>query len=236
MKIDVVGCMCTWTKLLSTSYIINDEILFDAPQGTFKTLFADYDLTKINYIILSHFHSDHFTDIHLVMDYIYHHCKGKKIIIIAPKGCKERLISLFKIVEVSYLEEALKDMYEIVECENNKIIKLGQYKIKCYKMLHGSVESFGFKIEQNGLIAGFSGDTAMCNNVRKIISKSKIAFVDASNIEKNNKHLCVEEIVSLKEEFTNCKIYPVHMSIYSVEKLKELGIHTPSQGDIVELN
>ena len=88
MKIDVVGSMCTWTKKLSTSYIINDEILFDTPQGTFKTLFEDYDILKTNYIIISHFHSDHFMDIHLVMDYLYHHTK-KKITIIAPKGCRE---------------------------------------------------------------------------------------------------------------------------------------------------
>lgn len=234
MKIDVVGCMCTWTKKLSASYIINDEILFDAPQGSFKTLFEDYDLLKTKYIIISHFHSDHFMDIHLVLDYYSHHGK-EKLTIIAPKGCKERLKTMFRLVEVSYLEEFLNDI-TFIECENNKIVKVGPYKIKMFKMLHNYLDAYGFTIEENGVKVGFSGDTAMCNNVRKILSKSKIAFVDTAQTKVTNKHLCVQEVKGLIDEFPDCKIYPTHMSIFSIEQLDQLGIPYPKEGDIVEIN
>ncbi len=235
MKIDVVGVMCTWSKKLSTSYIINDEILFDTPQGTFKTLFADYDLTKIKYIIISHFHSDHFMDIHLVLDFIYHH-SAENVTIIAPKGCKERLFAMFKIVEVSYLEEVFKERFSIIECENNKIIRLDKYRIKIFKMLHRTLDSYGFTITQDGLTVGFSGDSAMCNNVRKIISKSKYVFIDCAQIKENNKHLCIDEIKELINEFPNCKFYPIHRSIYSEEILNNLKIPYPEQGDVLYLN
>ena len=234
MKVDVVGSKCTWTKELSTSYLINDEILFDTPQGSFKTLYNDYDLTKIKYIIISHFHSDHFMDLHLVIDIIYHH-SSNHVTIIAPKGCKEKLISMFKIVEVCYLEEALKNQFSFIECENNKIINLGEYKIKAYKMLHANLDAYGFTLQQDGKTIGFSGDSAMCNNVRKIISKSSIAFVDCAQTKVTNKHLCVEEVVELIKEYPSCKIYPVHISKYSENKLKELDIPFPTQGDIIEI-
>ena len=108
MKIDVVGCGCTWTRQLSTSFIINDEILFDTPQGSFKTLLHNYNLSKINYIFISHFHSDHFLDLHLVLDYIFNHYPDKKLTIFAPAGCCERLCGLFRLIEVAYLEEVLR--------------------------------------------------------------------------------------------------------------------------------
>ena len=200
MKIDVVGSLCTWNLDLSTSFIINDEMIFDTPQGSFKTLMNKYDLTKIKYIIISHFHSDHFIDIHLVIDYITHHSQIEKIKIIAPKGCRERLVSLFRIIEISYLEERLKDKFEIIEIENNKILKFDGYKIKCFKMLHLNLDSYGFIIEKDSSVVGFSGDTAMCNNVRKIISKSQAIFIDSANLEVNNKHLSIGEVEALAKE------------------------------------
>lgn len=233
MKIDVVGSMCTWCLELSTSYIINDELLFDAPQGSFKTLMNVYDLCKIKYIIISHFHSDHFVDLHLVIDYMYHHSKIEKIKIIAPKGCRERLISLFRIIEISYLEEILDKKFEFIDVENNKIIKFDGYKIKCYKMLHQNLDSYGFVIEKDGSTVGFSGDTANCNNVRKIISKSKAIFIDTSNIKQDNKHLSVGEVVALANEFQNCKFYSVHLSPYSVNELKNTSLTHPKQGEVI---
>lgn len=231
MKIDVVGCMCTWTKNLSSSYIINDELMFDIPQGSFKTLFEDYDILKTKYIIISHFHSDHFMDIHLVLDFFVHHSK-EKLTIIAPKGCKERLKTMFRLVEVSYLEEALNDI-TFIECENNKIINLGDYKIKMFKMLHNNLDAYGFTIQQNGITIGFSGDSAMCNNVRKIISKSKVAFIDCAQVKVTNKHLCVEEVKGLIKDYPSCKIYPTHMSIFSIKELDKAGLPYPKQSDIV---
>lgn len=229
MKIDVVGSMCTWTKELSTSFIINDEILFDVPQGSFKTLLHNYDLSKIKYVIISHFHSDHFLDLHLIIDKLLQQDPSRTLTIIAPKGCKERLCALFRIIETSYLELTISERASFIECQNNKRFKLGDYAFKTYKMLHGHLDAYGFSIEQNGVKVGFSGDTAMCNNVRKLIKSSNTCFIDSANIIENNKHLSVNEIISLKEEFSDCTIHPVHLSQKSKEVLDALKIPYPIQ-------
>lgn len=234
MKIDVVGNMCTWTKELSTSFIINDEILFDTPQSSFKTLLNDYDLKKIKYIIISHFHSDHFGDLHLVLDYIFNHTKNN-LTIIAPKGCKERLFEIFKIFEVSYFQKHTEERVSFIDCENNKIIKLGQYKIKCFKMLHKDLDAYGFTIENENKVVGFSGDSAMCNNIRKILKKSQVAFIDSANVAVDNKHLCTGEVNELCKEFADCKIYAVHLAPHSLAEAKYIGLNYAKQGEIVEI-
>lgn len=234
MKVNVVGSMCTWVKELSTSFIINDEILFDTPQSSFKTLLVDYDLTKIKYIIISHFHSDHFADLHLVLDYIFNHTKNN-LTIIAPKGCKERLFSMFKLFEVAYLQKSTDERVIFIDCENNKIIKFENYKLKCFKMLHQELDAYGFTLEQEEKIVGFSGDTAMCNNVRKILKKSQVAFVDSANLAVNNKHLCVGEVNELSKEFSNCKIYAVHLAPHSLAEIKNTSLVHPLQGEVIEI-
>lgn len=213
MKIDIVGNNCTWVKGLSSSYIINDEILIDTPQGSFKTLYNDYGFKNIKYIFLTHFHSDHFMDMHLVFEILYHDYSDRRITIIAPKGCKERLFSMFRIVEVNYLEQYVNSNIDFIDCENNKVIKLGDYKVKIFKMEHKKLDSYGFVFEdQNKTKIGFTGDTAMCNNVHKIIKRSKATFIDTASINVNNKHLSVNEVVELKNTYLDKILYPVHLT------------------------
>lgn len=232
MKIDVVGRMCTWVKELSTSYIINDEIIFDTPSASFKTLLTEYNLKNIKYIIISHFHNDHFADLHLVLKYIFFHTKNN-LTIIAPQGCKERLIGLIKIFEMGYLQNFIEERVNFIDCENNKIIKLDDYKIKCFKMQHGILDAYGFLIENGGKTVGFTGDSAMCNNVRKILKKSQIAFVDSSNVAVDNKHLCVGEVNELSKEFVDCKIIAVHLSKHSLAEIKNYDLTYAKQGESI---
>ena len=96
-------------------------------------------------------------------------------------------------------------------------------------MLHNWHDAYGFVIESDGQRVGFSGDSAMCNNVRKILKTSQAAFLDSSNVEPNNKHLSASEIISLSKEFSSCKIIPVHLT-YRSRALLEKEIEIPKEG------
>ena len=111
---------------------------------------------------------------------------------------------------------------ELLKCEYNKI-----------ESLKGVTNSL--IIEKDGIAIGFSGDSAMCNNLHKIICKTKAAFVDCSAISVNNKHLSVEEFFSLKKSYPLCQMIPVHMSIYSEKELLSNNISVPFQGKIIEI-
>lgn len=235
MKIDIVGNGCTWTKQLSTSFIINDLLLFDVPEGSFKTIFHNYDLKKIRYIIISHFHSDHFLDIHLLLDFIFRHYSDRHLTIVAPKGCKERLISLFKLIEVPHLIAPLQERIEFVDLENGKKIKLGDLSLKAYRMAHKDLDAYGFIIEQYDTSVGFTGDTSMCNNVRKILKKSKACFIDSANINPDNKHLCLQEVAQLEKEFPDCKLYRIHLSLDSFKQLDLEKTYYPKEGETIIL-
>ena len=230
MKIDIVGNHCTWTNTLNTSFIINDDMLFDVPIGSFKSLYNDYDLKNIDYIIISHFHSDHFCDIPLVLEVIAK--MGKSVTILAPKGCKQRIESLMRLVEVPHLIPYL-DTFNFIDAENGKIVKIGNYKIKCFSAKHGWLDAYGYLIDDGSVKVGFSGDTAMCNNVRKIAKACKAMFIDASSVVENEKHLATFEIKALMTDFPKTIFYPVHFSTASEKSISEFGINKTYQGQTI---
>ena len=235
MKITIVGNMCTWTQELSTSFIINDDLLLDVPQGSFKTLYKNYNLNKINYILITHFHSDHFADLHLVVEILRR--REQNFVILAPKSCKERLYNIFESFEVAYLKKFLDDKFIFLDCQNGKTYKIGQYKIKAYKMTHGELDAYGFIIEDKDKVKiGFSGDTCMCNNLHKIIKHSKAIFIDTSCIEIGLKHLTIDEVSSLQKEYSNTIFYPIHLSSNTKNLIKKSGLNETTQGQIIEIN
>ena len=59
MRVKVIGNSCTWFKRPNTSFVLDDNILFDAPQGSLKFMLDNVDFEKIKYIVITHFHSDH---------------------------------------------------------------------------------------------------------------------------------------------------------------------------------
>lgn len=230
MKIDLVGNHCTWTKELSTSYIINDNMLFDVPLGSFKTLFNDYNIKNIENIVISHFHSDHFGDLFLVLDVFSK--LNKPLTILAPKGCKERIEMIMRKMEVAHLIPSL-DNFTFIIAENGKTVRLGNYKIKCFSVHHENLDAYGYTIDDGSAIVGFSGDSAMCNNIRKIAKASRAMFIDASSVVQNNKHLATFEVANLAKEFENTKFYPVHLSLNSQETLKDFSLERTYQGQTI---
>ncbi len=232
MKIDVVGAMCTWTKELSTSFIIDEKIMFDIPQGSFKTLLHNYDLSKIDCLIISHFHSDHFMDFHLLIDLFKNNFENKKLTVIAPKGCKERLITIFNCIYVGFMEGYVNDNVTFITAENGKTVEFEGYKIKCYSMSHYITDAYGYVVSDGKSKVGFTGDTCMCNNVLKILKNCQTVFIDTSSVDINLKHLSVGEVLQLQKDCPSVKFWAVHTNYLSKDLAKD-RIDIAEQGQVI---
>ena len=64
MKIKVIGSGSMWTSYNSASYMIDDNILVDIPNGMCKNLFKlGINPRMIEHVLITHFHGDHYFDI-----------------------------------------------------------------------------------------------------------------------------------------------------------------------------
>ena len=64
MKIKVIGSGSMWAGYNSASYMIDDDILVDMPNGMCKNMFRmNINPRNIVNVLITHFHGDHYFDI-----------------------------------------------------------------------------------------------------------------------------------------------------------------------------
>lgn len=214
MKIKIIGNSCTWTNRPNPQYLVNDEMLIDTPQSSTKFLFGSYDFEKLKYILITHFHSDHFADLHIIYDALKKRTKNfEKVTVVGPKTLFKRLMKMFKIFELGYRKKKeIKEVFNIIELKDGDKLTLGDYQLEMVKVKHNVKYPFGFILKQKGSskTIGFSGDSAMCDGLLKIVKASDVLFLDCVINSANNLHLSADEVLLLQKEFKGKTFFCTH--------------------------
>lgn len=212
MKIKIIGNSNTWFSRPNTNFVIDDKIIFDTPQSCTKFMWDNVDFSKIKLVIISHFHSDHFADLHIMLDICKKH--NKSMTVIGPKNLFKKLKTLFKIFEHDYSKKYISKFLNIIEVKPNQTIKFENYQIDVFKMKHSCSPALGYRLQKTDCskTVGFTGDTCWCDGLLELVKKSDVVFADSSSLKKNVSHLCVEEILQLKKMFPQKPIYSVHVT------------------------
>lgn len=245
MKINVLGTSYTWFTRNNTSYIIDDDIVFDVPSGAYKDIKKNIDVMKIRCVLISHFHADHFGDLMIITTEIMRHFvqfgRVENLRVYGPKGIADKIIgchNLFCSAEDERSMEKLKEHIDFIELEDGFEFAEAGYKIKAYKMNHGPIETFGFYFEdEHGKVVSFTTDTAMCDNLHKLLKNANVAFVEMSAVNPHHAHLTVDEFVELSKKYSNSKMYPVHTSDQSYNYAIKCGLNLNylNDGDVLEV-
>ena len=220
MKVFVVGNGCTWFARNNTSFVIDDKIIFDTPSGSYKDVIKNIDIFKIDGIIISHFHADHFGDFPVFATRFMRESKEngrtKKLKVYGPKSVLDKVISLNTLLGGAKDEcdrEQLQKNIDFIDVGDGDEFELSGYKIKVYKVDHNFMYCQGYTFEDsNGKIVGFTGDTKECDGLLRILEKSNVAFVDMATLNPASAHLDSKRFIELQNEYPKCKMYPVHLS------------------------
>ena len=238
MKVTVLGTSCTWFKRNNTSYIIDNDILFDAPQGSYKSIIKEIDIFKLKAIVISHMHTDHVLDLHIITTRVMRENRGRTepLRIYAPKGLFDKILKLHELFFAAD-DECDRNSYagkvEFIDLEDGMTFSESEYNITAYKVEHGKPESYGFTFEdKKGMVVGFSGDTILCDNLYKIIEKSKYAFVEAAAAKVSKTHITLAEYLELREKYPNTEFYPVHTCDECQQYLEDNNLNAVHDGDV----
>ena len=239
MKVKVLGTSCTWFVRNNTSFVIDDDIVFDVPSGNYK-LISDYtDTMKIRCVLISHFHADHFGDFRVIATEIMRNSerygRKEKLRVYAPKGVIDRLIDCNKVF-IGAADECEPQKYinkiDFIELEDGFEFQEKGYKIKAFKMEHGLPETYGFSFEdESGKVVAFSSDTAMCENLHLMLENADFAFVEMSATSPHKTHLSTVEVVELINKYQNTKIFPIHTSNKTQDFAVSNGLNYLNDGD-----
>lgn len=210
MNLKVIGSGSIWSKCNSASYLIDNKILFDIPNGTCKALKRlEIEPMDINYVILTHFHGDHYFDIpfyllsKLKLEYndifIYTSEDGiNKIKNLTMLGFPNTVEKINNIVNINYVVD--------------QTFIINDYKITKLLVDHGNIfPAYGYIFEANDLKIGFTGDSCYCENIEYMAKTCKYLICDCSLKNGNSKHLGIDNIISLSNKYPNTMFLTTHM-------------------------
>ena len=232
MKVLAVGTGCTWFARNNTSFIIDDKILFDTPSGSYKDIIKKIDIFKLDGIVISHFHADHFGDFSIFMTRFMRESerqgRTKKLKVFGQVGILNKLIALNTLLcgaEDECDAEKLKKNIDFVELADGDEFELSGYKVKALKVDHGRTPCLAYLFrDKEGKCVGFSGDTKECDGLRTLLKSSDAAFVDMATTKPVNAHLDCNGFIEMQRMYPNCKMIPVHMSDECLEFAEKNGL------------
>ena len=223
MKVVLIGTGSMRNEHNSASFLIDDDILIDMPNGMCKYLYKagiiPYD---INHVLITHFHGDHYFDIPFYLLDKSRNSKKKTKIYLSKDGikkCKTLLKLAFKGPSKDILNEVkpefiIKDKF-----------KVNSYRVEKVLVDHGRQKPcYGYIFETGKTKVGFTGDTTLCENLKYMCSVCNYIFLDCMFIKGNDKHMGIDLFQELIKEYPKVKYFPVHMENETREKLKELKL------------
>lgn len=180
----------------------NANVVLDMGSGTLARLRSRVEVSKLSFVILSHLHYDHTSDMG-VLSYA-----------LAFSGRKEKLNVYLPYFEGNVLN-LLKGMNEfnLIFIEEGKVYKESGLEFSFYKMTH-PVLSYGVKIYDGNVAFAYTGDTTFNDNIKNLVSGVSVALCDGAFLQRDyvetKPHMSVMQAVNLCNLFSG-KVIVTHI-------------------------
>lgn len=168
----------------SSAYLVRSQaatILLDAGTGAFAKLELAADYTRLNAIVISHMHSDHFFDL-VPFRYTlkYGHAQlGRRVPLWLPPGGRERLGALRHAVSLDAAENFFDIVFDVREYDPNKPLTIADATLRFCRTQH-YVEAYATRVECGDASIAYSADTAPCDAVVKLARDASIFLCEAA--------------------------------------------------------
>lgn len=237
MKVKVIGCSTCWTDRPTSSYCINDNILVDCGEGTFKYYKkCGVDFYGIKHIFITHFHSDHTANLiqFVAQSIIYDPPEKRKFLTIyGPKGLGKFLNTMKDLFEEEIIDKKIEDYINIVEIEDfSKTLLVEGLEVSMHKLVHGTMDNIGYVFCENKTRVGFSGDCRYDDATEQFVANTDSCFLMCCSKTSTNIHMGYDKFKMLQEKYQNKKFIATHCIDAIYNNAKELGIETTDCGDV----
>jgi ribonuclease BN (tRNA processing enzyme) len=186
VQLTVIGAGPAYTTRLGATgaaYLVRDDetaILFDLGQGSFPRLAGEIEPSRLDAIVISHLHPDHFIDLVALRHYLrYQFTPPRRVRVLAPRGLAERLDALHG--QPGFAAEAL-DCADLAA----GTVSIGGLDVESRLVTHTD-ESYGFRVAprgepRSGPLPGlvYSGDCGRADDLLPLIREGDALLTEVS--------------------------------------------------------
>jgi len=205
----------------------NTQILVDCGAGTLSQLSkAKLDYKTINMVCISHFHTDHISDLNALIQALNWTPKFNRkadLILVGSKGFKAFYNKYLKPISGS----PRPNTYKIIVKEIGNKLSFKDFSIHSFKTKHNK-ESVAYKFVQDSKSLVISGDTDFDENLARFAKSSNVLVLECAftNRDKEKGHLIPRECGQIAKLADTKKLILTH--IYPLgsgeERLKEAKV------------
>jgi len=183
MRLTVLGCAGSFPGPESpcSAYLVEADgfrLMLDFGSGSLSSLQRYAGLKAIDAILLSHLHCDHMMD---ACDYVVVRRYAPDgpyppLPLYAPAGAPDRLAAAY-----SADEGPLDDVYTFYGLQPGSF-PIGPFTVTVDRVNH-PVETYGVRLEHNGRVLAYSGDTAPCDSLLRLAQGADLFLCEASYLD-----------------------------------------------------
>jgi ribonuclease BN (tRNA processing enzyme) len=183
MRLTVLGCAGSFPgpESACSAYLVEADgfrLLLDFGTGSLSALQRYAGLMAVDAIVLSHLHCDHILDAcsYVVVRRYAPAGPHPPIPMYAPAGAPDRLAA-------AYSSDAgpLDDVYTFYGLQPGTF-PIGPFTVTADRVNH-PVETYGVRLEHEGTVLTYSGDTALCDPLVRLAQGADLFLCEASYLD-----------------------------------------------------
>lgn len=190
MRLTVVGCSGSFAgpESPASSYLVQAEyegrtwsVVLDLGNGALGPLQRYVNLAALDAVFVSHLHPDHCVDVcglYVTRKYRPEGPVEGQLPIHAPSGAEERFGLMYHGLE----HGGMTNEFVVHELADTQVTRVGPFTVTAYRVNH-PVEAYGFRVEADGAVLAYTGDTDSCDALTALLTGADLALTDSAFVD-----------------------------------------------------
>lgn len=190
MRVTVIGCSGSFAgpSSAASSYLVTVDagdrtwnVLLDLGSGALGTLQRHLDPGDLDAILLTHLHPDHCADLcglYVAHNYAPGGRPAQRLPVWGPPGTAGRIALMYHGLEKGGMDE----IFDFRVLESAVPVEVGPLHITPYAV-HHPIEAFGFRVEADGAVLAYTGDTDSCDNLEPLMAGADLVLADSAFVD-----------------------------------------------------
>ena len=216
-----------------------NHVLIDCGASSLSGLKAlGIDVGKIDTILISHLHGDHFGGIpFFLVEAEVTSRRRTRLTLAGPPGLAERVEQALDVFFPGSAEIGWSYPLDVVELPSSQPTEIDGLAVTAYPVTHfRGTEPHALRVEVEGRVISYSGDTGWTPSLVDVSAGADLFICEAYSFDRvMNEHLDYRTLVSHRAELSCKRIVLTHMSAELLERRHEVELEMAEDGMVITL-